>query len=90
MVNSYCKNSPIGIFEKNKMERRFYMEFVIGIFVGALLYWVFGERKKASGTFVIDLTDPEKDVCRFEMDENLNSICMKKQIFLNVKVYENK
>lgn len=63
------------------------MEFLIGIFVGALLYYVFGERKKASGTFVIDTTDPEKDVCRFEMDESLNSIYMKRQILLNVRVY---
>ena len=65
------------------------MEFLIGIFVGALLYYVFGVRKKASGTFVIDLTDPEKDVCRMDMDESLNDIYSKKQITLNVKVYEN-
>ena len=64
------------------------LEFLIGIFVGALLYYVFGERKKASGTFVIDLRDPEKDVCRLEMDDNLNDIYSKRQIILNVRVYE--
>lgn len=64
------------------------MEFVIGILVGALLHYVFGVRKKTSGTFVIDLRDPEKDVCRLEMDESLNDIYTKRQITLNVRVYE--
>ena len=64
------------------------LEFLIGIFVGALMYYVFGECKKPSGTFVIDLRDPEKDVCRMEMDESLNDIYEKKQIILNVRVYE--
>ena len=65
------------------------MEFLIGILVGVLLYYMFGERKKASGTFVIDLRDPEKDVCRIEMDESLNDIYEKKRIVLNVRVYED-
>lgn len=65
------------------------VEFLIGIFVGALLYYAFGERKKVSGTFVIDLTDPMKDICRIEMDENLNDIYEKKQILLNVRIYED-
>lgn len=64
------------------------MEFVVGIIVGAILHYVFGVRKKPSGTFVIDLRDPEKDVCRLEMDENLNDIYSKRQITLNVRVYE--
>ena len=65
------------------------MEFIVGIWVGLLLFYVFGVRKKPSGTFVIDLRDPEKDVCRLEMDDNLNDIYSKKQIILNVRVYEN-
>ena len=63
------------------------MEFLIGIFVGALLFYVFGERKKPSGTFVIDVSDPMKDVCRLELDENLNQIWSKKQIILKVKTF---
>ena len=65
------------------------MEFIVGIWVGLLLYYIFGMRKKPSGTFVIDLRDPEKDVCRLEMDDNLNDIYSKKQIILNVRVYED-
>lgn len=65
------------------------MEFVVGIWVGLLLFYVFGVRKKPSGTFVIDLRDPEKDVCRLEMDDSLNDIYSKKQIILNIRVYED-
>lgn len=61
------------------------MEFVVGIFVGLILYYVFGERKKPSGTFYIDCSDPDKDICRLELDENLNVIFEKKRIILNVK-----
>lgn len=63
------------------------MDFVIGIFVGALLCWLFAERKKPSGTFVIDVSDPAKDVCRLELEENINSIWSKKQIILKVKTF---
>lgn len=65
------------------------MEFAVGIVVGLLLYYVFGSRKKPSGTFVMDLTSPEKEVCRLEMDDSLNDIYFKKQIILNVRVYED-
>ena len=64
------------------------VEFVVGIFIGAILYYVFAERKKPSGTFVIDMSDPMKDICRFEMDESLNTIYSKKLILLKVKVIE--
>ena len=63
------------------------VEFLIGIFVGAILYYAFGERKRASGTFVIDFSDPVKDVCKLELDEDINDIYLKKQIILNVKTY---
>lgn len=65
------------------------LEFVIGIIVGLILYYVFGGRKKTSGTFIIDLTDPAKDVCRIELDDSLNDIYSKRQMVLNVKVYED-
>ena len=63
------------------------MDFVVGIIVGLILFYAFSERKQASGTFVIDLSDPNKDVCRLELHENLNTIYEKKQIILNVKTF---
>ena len=65
------------------------MEFVIGIFVGALLFWLFFTKKKPSGTFVVDMSDPMNDeTFKILMDEGINEICSKKQIVLNVKIYE--
>lgn len=64
------------------------VDFVVGIAVGMILYYVFCSRKKTSGTFVIDFTDPEKDVCRLEMDESLIDIYEKDHIILKVRVYE--
>lgn len=61
------------------------MEFLIGIFVGALLYWVFVDRKHKVGSFVIDFSDPMKDVCRLELDEDINVIYTMKDITLKVK-----
>lgn len=65
------------------------MEFIIGILVGGLLYYIFGDRKKPSGTFVIDLSDPMKDVCRLELDEDINTVYTKKQITLQIKTYSD-
>lgn len=62
------------------------MEFLIGIFVGGLLYWLFINRKKSSGVFTIDLSDPmNDDVCKVTLYENLNEISMKKRIIIEVK-----
>lgn len=61
------------------------MDFLIGLFIGGLLFYIFVDRTKPSGTFVIDFSDPVKDVCRIELDENLNQIYEKKQITLKVK-----
>lgn len=65
------------------------MEFVVGIIVGAILYYVFGERKKVSGTFTIDLTEDAKEPIQLKMDEGLNSIYEKKYITLKVRVLED-
>lgn len=65
------------------------MEFVIGLFVGGLLFWLFFDRKKPSGKFVMDFSDPVKDVCRLELDESLDSIWSKKKIVLKVVTIED-
>lgn len=64
------------------------MEFLIGIFVGGLLYWLFFCHKRPSGTFVMDFSDPRKDVCRFELDESLNSIYNKRRVVFRVRTIE--
>lgn len=61
------------------------MEFLIGIFVGGLLFWLFFDHKKPSGTFVIDFSDAAKDICRLELDEHLDDIYGKKSVLLRVR-----
>ena len=68
------------------------MEYLIMIVIGMIIgggitYFTVLKENKPSGTFVIDLSDPMKDVCRMEMDESLDSIYSKKQIVLNVKTF---
>lgn len=64
------------------------MEFLIGIIVGVLLCYIITNRKKSSGIFIIDLSDPTNDrICELTMYENLNEICSKKRITLDVKMF---
>lgn len=66
------------------------MEFLIGVFVGGLLYCLFVDRKKSSGVFTIDLSDPmNDDVCKLTLYENLNEISMKKRMIIDVKTIMN-
>ena len=60
------------------------MDFVVGIIVGAILYYVFGERKRTSGIFyVIDFTE---GLCGVELTDDITSISKKKEITLKVKI----
>ena len=71
------------------------MEFVIGIIVGFLIgatsfkLYTDKKNKKVSGSFIMDFTDPTKDICRLELEESLDSIYSKKRISLNVITHEN-
>ena len=71
------------------------MEFIIGIIVGFLIgvtsfkLYTDKKNKKASGSFIMDFTDPMKDICRLELEESLDSIYSKKRISLNVVTHEN-
>lgn len=63
------------------------MEFLLGVLIGALLYYIFAERKKSSGTFIIDLTNNE--LCKVTMYENLNDVYFKDRIILDVKIIDD-
>lgn len=71
------------------------MEFVIGVIVGFLIgatsfkLYTDKKNKKVSGYFIMDFTDPMKDICRLELEESLDSIYSKKRISLNVVTHEN-
>ena len=59
--------------------------FIVGVLIGILLRYVFVERKKPSGAFVIDFTDPMKDVLSFVWYEDINCIYKKKHIIVDIK-----
>lgn len=73
------------------------MDFLIGILiglcVGVLCSYIFVKIKKSkrkpSGVFVMDFSDPLKDVCRLELSEDLNSIYTKKSIILNIQTVDS-
>lgn len=65
------------------------MEFLIGLFAGiigvGLCEFIIYKRKRSAGTFIIDFSDPMKDICRLELDESIDEIYTKKQITLKIK-----
>lgn len=66
----------------------YFLVLLIGITFGSVVtYFTISKKLKPSGTFVIDVSDPMKDICRFEMDESLDSIYSKKYIVLKVESY---
>lgn len=60
------------------------MEFVVGIIVGLILYYVFGERKRTSGIFYV--IDIHEGLCGVELTDDILSICEKKEVTLQVKI----
>lgn len=61
------------------------MDFIVGILIGALLYWLFVDRKKVSGALVFTIDNPESDeFVNVEFYEDLNDIYSKKNILLKV------
>jgi hypothetical protein len=62
---------------------------VLFIFLGGVLvgYSYCMSHTKPSGTFVIDVSDPMKDICRLELAESLDSMFYKKTIVLNIETH---
>ncbi len=66
------------------------MEFLIGIFVGGLLYWLFIGHKKPSGKIVIDFRDVDKPPLELRLTEHIDDIYQKKSIVLTVETHDYK
>lgn len=60
-----------------------YWWFISGLLFGAFLMCVGLKLKKKDGTLVIDQTNPNKDVIRFDIDD-LDILYKKKKIVLKV------
>lgn len=81
-------------FSKNNLKEKEVnsdMGFITGLLIGSsitlIILGVYRhiKRIKPTGTFIIDLSDPMKDICRLELDESLENIYKKDQIVFNVK-----
>lgn len=64
------------------------MDFVIGIFVGGLLFWLFVDRKKPSGKIIIDFRDVSQTPLTLKLDEHIDDIYRKKSILLKVETHD--
>lgn len=64
------------------------MDFVIGIFVGGLLFWLFVDRKKPSGKIIIDFRDTAERMLTFRLSEHIDDIYRKKSILLTVETHD--
>jgi hypothetical protein len=92
MLNWYCKKSPDGNFEKH-FRKEIHMELIIGILggavAGALLVYILLSRKKPSGRFIMDFTNPAKDIFTVDLDDSFDDIYYKKHIVLEVQIFED-
>jgi hypothetical protein len=64
------------------------MDFVIGIFVGGLLFWLFVDRKKPSGKIIIDFRDVSQTPLTLKLDKHIDDIYRKKSILLKVETHD--
>ena len=64
-----------------------YLLTLIGMISGFILGYIKFGRTKPSGTFVIDVSDPMKDICRLELGESLDSMFYKKSIVLTIEAH---
>lgn len=66
--------------------------FAVGIVVGLILHFMVPNRQKKqkpSATFVMDFSDPMKDVCRLELEEDINAIYEKDYILVKIERKES-
>lgn len=60
-----------------------YVWFLMGVLIGSVISNVIFYLKSASGVFRIDRSNPEKDICRLEID-SLDKIDKKKRLILKI------
>ena len=63
------------------------MEFVwclISAFIGSIVFSIIFCKESVSGTLEIDTSNPEKDLYRFDIKDDLNKLHTKKYIILKV------
>lgn len=60
-----------------------YLMFLLGVAIGSLIVNLIWSHQKTSGTLKVDLSNPEKDIYRLEVDD-LDSLSEKKLVVFKV------
>ena len=66
-----------------------YLVFGAVLIIGFIFGYLVGRPKKV-GSFTINYTDPQKDLCKLELNEDLDVIDKLKTMTLAVKVIKEK
>ena len=61
-----------------------YLLFIVGVCVGSLMTILVRERGTVMGVLLIDSSNPEKDVYRFDVG-NINNLSKKKRVILKIE-----
>lgn len=59
--------------------------FSFGVLLGIFLYWLTKTlTRKIGGRFVINQSDPLKDICTLELTEDLDEVIKHKELILKI------
>lgn len=61
-----------------------YLLFIVGVCLGSLMTILVRERGTVMGVLLIDSSNPEKDVYRFDVG-NMNNLSKKKRVILKIE-----
>jgi hypothetical protein len=61
-----------------------YLLFIVGVCLGSLITIIVRERGTVMGVLLIDSSNPEKDVYRFDVG-NMDDLSKKKRVILKVE-----
>ena len=75
------------LYRRKEVYDLFILYWLLGVLVGAsicVLFYIFILKRFTIGTLLINTTDPEADICRLVIDENLDSLLKKKIVILKI------
>lgn len=65
------------------------LTFIISVICSVIIlrayHWTICRFIEHHGTFAMDFSDPEKDICRLELDKDINEIYKRKYIILKIE-----
>lgn len=58
---------------------------LVGVVIGAIVTYILHRRAEAVGTLEVDYTNPEADLFRLKIDEDLENLVTKKYVLIKVQ-----